>query len=146
MRTTGALTADELFDFAVAHPEGFTRGQACEEFTCASREYDTAVRELRRILGTDDNIYLACWTNGNRGQWRYQLIGNFDGAREWGAWMLAHSEARIETQQWLYRALVKALDGRTVEGRKAKMMERAMRHLHEELVAIDEDGRLFGGF
>lgn len=141
MRTT-SVTADDLFDFAVAHPQGFTRSEFRTDFPVTSREFDSLVRELRRILGDDDNIYLVCSTQG-RGEWRYQLIGNFDGSREWGVWMLAHSEARIETQQWLYRALVKALDGRTIEGRKAKMMERAMRHLHEELVAIDEDGRLF---
>ena len=141
---TATLDADQLFDYAVANPDGFTRSDACAKLECSSREFDATVRELRRILGDGDDIYLVCWTQG-RGEWRYQLIGNFDGSREWGVWMLAHSEARIETQQWLYRTLVKALDGRTIEGRKARMMERAMRHLHEELVAIDEDGRLFPG-
>jgi hypothetical protein len=143
MKATDRCGADELFDFAVAHPDGFTRSDVCSELTCSSRDFDSGVRELRAILG-DDEIFLVCWTQG-RGEWRYQLVGTYDKSRQWGVWMLAHSEARIESQQWLYKALTRALDGRTTEGRKARMMERAMRHLHEELVAIGEDGRLFGG-
>ena len=79
------FTADELFDFAVGHPEGFTRSDACDEYSCSSRDFDSVARDLRRVLGDDDNIFLVCTTQG-RGEWRYQLVGNLDGAREWGAW------------------------------------------------------------
>lgn len=143
MKATGQLTPDELFDFAVSQPDGFTRGEVREQFSCSSREFDSVVRGLRQILGDDDNIFLVCDPQ-RRGGWLYKLVGDTDGSRAWAVWMLSHSESRLETELSQARTLVKATDGRSIEGRRARMIERSLRHLREELLAIDEDGRLFG--
>lgn len=124
---------DMLFDYAVRHPAGFTNEDVMADEGWSLREFNDAVRDLRLFLGGFDDINLPCDPTSGRDRWVYRLVGNLDDARGWITNRLGDTESRIRTQQAMMASIVTATDGRTSEGRKARVIETALRHLVEDL-------------
>ncbi len=129
--------AGTLFDFCVEHPEGWVIREAQDALDWSFRRVREAIRALRLILGDDDSLNLTCDPQGSGEQWLYQLVGNLEMGGPWVTNRLQDTEARLETIDAFTRSMVKGTDGRSVEGRKARLIERSVRHLLEDLRAFE---------
>lgn len=130
--------AGKLFDFAVLHPEGFTNEEALAELGLKHiTTLNRVIRRLRLILGTDE-INLVCDPQGQRERWLYRLIGTIDLGSPWIRNRLRDLEARLETQHSVARSLVNATDGRSIEGRKARLCAKTLGRLREDLAEYDD--------
>ena len=131
-----------LFDYAVVHPQGFTNEQAMLDLDWPLGTFKRAARRLRLTLA-GDSINLVCDSKGQRERWLYRLVGDFASARGWSANRLRDLEARLETVQAVALAIVNGTDGRSVEGRKAKLVAAVVGALREQLAAMSDQGRLW---
>ena len=130
--------ADELvnalFDFAVAHPEGFTNEQfmEAEDFTDLTTFNQTS-RRLRAAL-SGDSITLVCDPpEEGGGRWTYRLVGQVDDGSPWIQNRLRDAETRVSTMSSVASALVNGTDGRTMDGRRARVIHKALSRLTEDL-------------
>lgn len=131
-----------LFDYAVVHPDGFTNVEAMEDLEWSLRYFNEAVRDLRLILA-GDSINLIADPAGEREPWIYRLVGTFTDARAWSSNRLRDMEARLETIQAVAFSIVGSTDGRTTDGRKAKLIVAVVGALREQLHAMNDQGRLW---
>lgn len=124
-----------LFDYAVKTPE-WTVDDATAALGWTHPALNMAIRRLRLTLGEADDINLVCTPQGKGERWVYSLTGNVEMAKPWVDNRLRDMEARLETMAGVAKSLVAATDGRSAEGRRARLIERAVRHLLEDLGAL----------
>jgi len=127
--------AGTLFSYAASKPEGFTRYDVQEELGWRSQRFRKAVRELRTIFATDE-INLICDPQGQGEAWMYQLVGTFEGASPWVTNRADDMETRLVTMLSVATSLVNASDGRTVEGRRARILQRHFQRAIEDLADL----------
>jgi hypothetical protein len=125
----------ELWQFAVAHPEGFTRDDVASACSWAEQpsHFFAVVRALRITIGAETDINLVCEPQGPNERWRYRLVGTAEAAGPWSRNRLSDTEARLDTIYGVSRSLVAATDGRSTDGRKARLIEKSVRRLREDL-------------
>lgn len=130
-----------LWDFAVSHPDGFTWADIRDQPWASDRPgFFSVVRGLRQTLGAPkgdngqpDTINLVCTPQGPGDLWKYQLVGTYEAARPWNANRLSDIERRLETIAGVSRSLVAATDGRSSDGRKARIIAKTVGRLVEDL-------------
>lgn len=127
-----------LWDYAVAHPDGFDRYEIEADIGWTNRDLSYVARHLRNFLA-DDEINLIATPQGKGEAWRYQLVGNIEDAGPWSRNRLLDTETRLKTMHAVSKSLVQATDGRTADGRKARIMEKALRRLKEDLDDLGGD-------
>lgn len=131
---------DDLFDLAVNTPAGFTVDEARRRLRLTHPQVNKAIHDLRRFLADEaDTINLTCDPQGQGERWLYRLVGTLDEVRNWTRNRVRDSESRVRTMQAMMASIVTATSGRTVEGKKARVMERAFRRLVEDLDQIMDD-------
>jgi hypothetical protein len=130
---------DAVWDHLVSHPEGATINQMMEALGYQDNEVRGAIFDLRHFLGDFDSINVPCDPAGHREQWIYRIVGTLDEVRGWSANRVRDAETRVRTMQAMLSSIVRATSGRTTEGRKARMMETALRHLVENLDNLAAD-------
>lgn len=121
-----------LYDFAVDHPRGFIYEDAKDKFGWHYSRFIKVVRHLRQILSADE-ITLTATPQGQHERWLYMLVGTYDAARPWATNRVGDLETRLDTIHGVANTLTNATDGRSVEGKKARLIERTIRHLMENL-------------
>lgn len=122
-----------LFDLLAGSPDGLTAGDIKAGLGCTKRLAENAIHDLRIVLGDSDTINVTCDPQGIRESWLYRLVGDIDGSRRWIANRLGDTETRLRTMQALAASLVNGSDGRTLDGRRARIIEKALRRLIEDL-------------
>lgn len=132
------VVIEALFDYAIAHPDGFSKYDFGREHNLSRDQVDTAIKRLRGILA-DDTITLICEPDGANQPWVYRLVGKVDGASPWAQNRLGDAETRFVTLSSVARALVNATDGRTIEGRRARAMHKAFARLKEDLDDLSQE-------
>jgi hypothetical protein len=130
--TKRELRRDALYDYAVAHPEGFTAPQAMADLELTGKQADIAVRDVRLMLGSDE-INLVCDPQGSRDPWLYRLVGDMDGAAPWIANRERDMMSRLQTVRAVASSIVHATDGRSLGGRRAAKVRRTITRLIEDL-------------
>jgi len=136
---TRELRRDALFDILVANPQGLDVDDMCDELALSYPQVKTAISDLRLFLGDVDSINLPCDPTPNCGRWLYRLVGTLDDVRPWVTNRIGDSESRIRTMTAMLSSIVSATDGRSIQGRKARIMERQLRRLVEDLDAMVPD-------
>ena len=127
------LRREQLFDLLVASPAGVTIEDMMGVYGWTHAQANTTIRELRRYLGDIDSVNLPCEPQGQNERWVYRLVGNLDDVRGWVANRVKDSESRLRTMNAMLSSIVAATSGRTTEGRRARIMEKALRRLVEDL-------------
>lgn len=128
--------ANNLFDFlADTMDRWVTRQEVADHLNMSPRSIDRVVRDVRILLGATDSITVAARTNPGG----YKLVGTYEDAREWVTGRLSDAEVRLESIRYSMQALVTGTDGRTMDGKKARLIEMTTRHLVEQLQAMDAD-------
>lgn len=138
--TARDIRRDALFDLLVANPNGITVNEMMDQLGWSHRQCNDAVHDLRLFFAdTSDTINVTCDPQGSRQRWLYTLVGSLAKVRGWTANRLRDSESRIRTMQSVMHAVVTATNARTVEGQKARVMERGLRRLIEDLDTLAGD-------
>lgn len=138
-----ALSTD-LFDLLVAKPDGVTINEIAKKFDVPVHIARGLTRHLRKILGNDDTVNVICTPQSHREQWRYQLVGNYDEGSAWVSNRIGDVETRIETMNSVVSALARALDKRTVQGRRAMVIARGLGRVIEDLTDLrEQDGVIY---
>lgn len=135
-----------LFELVKACPDGVTVDEIADHLDVPYKEANDVIRHLRRHLGRLDSIWLIATPQGKGERWLYSLSGisMLDAADPDGRWIanrVRDAETRIEIMLSMMDAAVRGTNGRTVEGRKSRVMQRAFTRLREDFAEID--GRLF---
>lgn len=127
---------DDLFDLAVANPEGITIDDMSDHLGVSHRECKAAIRDLRLFLGDYDDINFPCDPGEYNERWVYRLVGTLDDVTPWVTNRIGDGVSRIRTIQAMSASMVAATDGRTVEGKMSRLMERQLTRLVEDLDSL----------
>lgn len=132
-----ARYAAELFDLLASEPKPMTADDIMASLGWRSRRFEQAVHDVRITLGEDDTINLVATPQPGGGGWRYELTGAPATARPWQANRLVDLDSRIRTMRAVAASLRRALDARTIDGRKAKVLHRTLDYLIDTLDDLD---------
>lgn len=131
---------DELFDYAVANPGGVTIEDITSDLAMSRAQANIAIRDVRMFLcESGDSINLAADPQGQNDPWLYRLVGTVADAQPWASNRVRDTESRIRTQKAVWCTIVAATDGRSTDGRKARVMQRAFNRLIEDLDTIIDE-------
>ena len=134
---------DDLFTILVGAPDGLTIDDIASGLDCNMENAKRAVRDLRLLLGEDTDINVTCTPRGQGQRWVYELVGGTNPAtRGWVDNRTGDTEARLRTIRAVIASAVAATDGRSVDGRRARRIERGLRHMIEDLDALIETDHL----
>lgn len=137
--------ASLIFDLLAEHLEGLTMPEIIEAVHMPYESCRVAMRDLRLTLGEDDTLFVIAEPQGPREPWLYRLIDGsvLVGGEEsgWAANRIGDAQSRIHLLAVAMSTAERATDGRTLNGRKARMMAMELRHLDEKLTRLDEDER-----
>jgi hypothetical protein len=126
----------ELFDFALARGEqGFTHLDAQAALGWNRNQFSHASRKLREIL-KGEPVNLVCSQESLREPWVYRLTGEQGPSREWQSNRLLDAETRLETIEHVAASLVQATDARSLEGRRARIIQRGVGRTLEDLADL----------
>lgn len=101
----------------------------------SSQETRTAVRELRRQLQTEDQN-IVCVPTGWRQPWEYFLTGDLVNAKPWTRNRLDDAASRLESLRFVFQSIADSTDGRSADGRKARIY---LRHVSRAIEDVSED-------
>lgn len=125
-----------LISYAVARPDGFTYEDGMSAVGCNFRsQFYDIVRKAREVLA-DDEMTLVATPNGYCQPWLYSLTGTLDEANPWVNNRLSDTESRLRTMVDTVAPLTK-VDGRTLAGRRARLVHRQLNRLIEDLDFLD---------
>lgn len=140
MREQRRLRRDKLFDYLVANPQ-VTLRQIERHLGVSKSAAETSIRDLRLLFGDLDDITLICEPDGKGRPWLYRLVGNATEAFPYQSARLLHVEAELVTLEAQSRSIARSTDGRTIEGKKADLIESTVGYLNRELRRLN--GELF---
>ena len=134
--------AGMIYDALADEPDGLTMSQITNTVHMPRSSCNIAIRTLRLTLAEDgDTLWVTCDPAGQRQEWVYRLV---DGQRlvdagesGWSTNRILDAQSRVHLLAASMKTAVEATDGRTTLGRKARHMERVLRHLDEDLTALD---------
>lgn len=124
-----------LFDYLVSQ-ERVTMAEIAHHLGVGFRRAGDVVRELRLIFGNDDTINLVCERVGPRQPSIYFLAGQLDGAKPWTLERLGDAETRLETIAAVVQSFVNGTDGRTVDGKIARLFARSIDRAREDIALL----------
>ncbi len=123
-----------LFDELVRRPNGMTMGEIIELLEVPRRDVASKViTTLRIALGEGDSIAVPVIQKGLKHI--YQLSGSFDESRDWLIKRARYKAQLLKSDSASLRALVKATDGRTLDGKAASRMLTTAIRLEEDVEA-----------
>jgi hypothetical protein len=136
--------AGEIFDALVAAPNGMTKTELCAQLSYTNKQFVDGIRAARLVLADNDTVFiLADPDTRYRGTWRYRLVGGatlVDAEQSgWTANRIGDAQSRVQLLAKAMAVAKRATKPGTVLGRKAREMERVLRHLVEDLDAIDAE-------
>lgn len=137
------LRREVLFEILVDNPQGLTIDEMQVLMHATYQVVRKAINDLRAYLGEYDEFNLICNPQGGGERWLYELVGDYDGMRPWAANRVMDTETRLRTQASVSGAVVRGTDGRSIEGKKARLMHRSLTRLVEDLDTLALDGTLW---
>lgn len=130
-----------LFDFAVMHSEtGFTQPEAAAALGVDVRQMPRFINALRKEFGESDINLIADPDGTNK--WIYRLTGRPEDARAWNSNRVGDMESRLTTMKAVAHSLTNSTDGRSLEGRKARIIDRSLGRLIEDLAVLRQDASI----
>lgn len=135
---------DLLIDFLTATPSGGSLADIMMALGISNASLiRTAIHDARIHLGDNEDMNLV-WDMGYDGfaNWThiYRLVGSLDEARPWVRNRLDDAETRFTTIEAVTASIVRGTSGRTRDGRRARVIERSLRRMREDIADIDLNG------
>jgi hypothetical protein len=133
--------AEELFDLLTGGD--LTSAEIVDKTGWRYSQFLKAVQTLRDILAANgDVISVTAEPQGSRETWLYSLrAGKQIVDAEQSRWVinrLQDAERRVETIAHVLEVAVNSLDGRTTEGRKARVYHLHIKRAQEEVALLGE--------
>lgn len=136
MSRDGHLEAhvNHMFDMLYAAPDGLTLQQMALMMNVSVDHTGHIVQMLRDELA-DDTINVPCDPDpaNPRGPHLYRLVGSMDAASPWLARRVLYCERAIRTTHAIASSLTNGLDGRSKQGRRARLLKKGLGRLIEDL-------------
>ena len=86
-----------------------------------------AIRWLRHTLADTEDLNLVCHPQ-QKGEWKYQLVGNIEQARPWITNRMADCKTRLVTIRGV---------AASVEGREARIIKKGISRILEDIEDLD---------
>lgn len=128
--------AQALIDFAEALPEGFVWTEAAEELGLDRSQFYRTVRVVRLALA-DQGWNLVCDPQEVHEPFLYRLVGTHEDSARWARERLDDSATRLGTIEAVAATVVGVTDGRTADGKKARLIHDTVHFLVGRLAALD---------
>jgi hypothetical protein len=125
-----------MFDLFMRHPSGVTIHDIANEVDVNLGVARRLVHKFRLEYGSED-INLVAEPSSYLDPWLYRLVGTLDAAEPWVKNRLDDAATRIDTMAVVLGSIVRATPGNTRNGRRARIMERAMRRAQEDLADLN---------
>jgi hypothetical protein len=133
--------AGEVYDCLVDAPNGLTLDDL-QRKTAASRDrVRKAIRTARLVLADHDTLFILCEPQGPREPWLYRLV---DGAvipdaeeTAWTANRVGDAQSRVKLLSAAMEVATHATSSRTSIGKKARVLDKQLRRLVEDLEEIE---------
>src|SRR5262249_4087299 len=129
----------DLVTYLHRHPNGVTKDQMATALHCSSQTVVLTIQELRDYLGDIEGFNLVGEPDGAslpQGQWKYRLVSSQAEANWWMTNRHHDAIRRLKTLQAIEASIEAATDGRTTEGREARLINRALTRLIEDIEDI----------
>jgi len=124
---------DVLFDILVASPEGITREECCQRAEIDRDQFFEGRRDLLEwLVETDDTVSIVVIDRPGQPS-LYKLGSLIDEAKPHLASRIADLETRMRTSEHSVIPFVNATDGRTADGKRARVMRKYLTRLREDL-------------
>jgi hypothetical protein len=123
-----------LFDLLAAAPEGLDIHEIADELGVPKRVVYGVIGRLRILQGHDDTINVVWRSQGSRRV--YCLTGNLDDCKEWTHFRLRMIESWLRMTMAVLSALIRATDGRTIDGRIARKLHMHFQRALEDLAEV----------
>lgn len=125
----------ELFDYLAEQPDGVTIDDIATHHSVTVNHARDLIQGLRDVLGDSDTINVPCDPNPDdpNGRWLYRLVGTMDDVQAWAGNRIGDTERRIRTQFSVIASVAAGADPRSMDGRKARLMKKALGRLLEDL-------------
>lgn len=141
-QTVAELRGTVLFGLLSNSPDGLTREDVCESEDWDGFKFHQAVQWLRDNLATGDTISVIAEPQGHRRPWRYRLVGGtqvIDGeADQWVRNRWGDIDRRLKTLMSVLAVAVRATDGRSTLGRKARVLQMHLTRAWEDIQLVNE--------
>lgn len=128
--------ATSLFDALADHPEGFTIHEIGVLLEIPRQTANTVIRTLRLTLGQGDSITVPYKIDGR--QRRYFLASQVEALRERSEIRQATYASNMDTEIAMWTAVKAQTNGRTIEGRKARLYLKYWTRLREDINELAE--------
>jgi len=141
-RQTSAQRAEQLFDLLT--DGDLTSAQIIDKTGWSYSQFLKAVQSLRDILAANgDVISVVAEPQGGREPWLYALragktIINAEDSR-WVINRLGDAQRRVTTILHVLQVAKETLDGRTIEGKKARIYHLHITRAQEEIAMLADD-------
>jgi len=127
---------ENLYDYAVRAVDGFTIEDAAKALDADLDQVRVAIYDLRRLFLADDEINLICRPEHGRARWTYRLVGTREASEFWTTNRTKDAKTRLITIGSVCRSIVNATDGRTRQGREARIILRHVERAEEDLADL----------
>jgi hypothetical protein len=131
------LETTRLMEYAVSKPDGFTFQDIKDDLGWTRDRFNKVTRRLRSNQAAD-TINLVCNPQGVSLPWVYRLVGAGALVSPWQANRLGDAESRLITIKNVARSVVNGTNSRTNDGRRARIIEKSLNRLLEDLAEINE--------
>jgi hypothetical protein len=129
--------AEQLLAFAEdRQDEPWVWTDPADEFGWSRSQFYRTVRTLRLRLA-DEGVNLVCEAQGPHDAWLYLLVSEREDAGWWARNRLGDSETRLATIESVAQTVVNVTDGRTTDGKKARLMQSTLHALVAQLSVLD---------
>lgn len=128
-----------LFDYMILRDaDGATVEDMAAHLECSIDTATDSIRDLRRFLGDSDEMNLTCDKQEAGQRWLYRLVTKMEDHREWIGIRMTDTESRLVTIQAILASAVRSTDGRTLEGKRARVMFKQISRLMEDLRELED--------
>ena len=128
-----------LFDYMVLQDtQGATVEDMAAHLECSVDLASDSIRDLRRFLGDSDEMNLTCDQQGAGQRWLYRLVTKMEEHSGWIGIRMNDTESRLVTILAILASAVRSTDGRTIEGKRARVMFKQISRLMEDLRELED--------
>jgi len=136
VKTKKAERLSALFDLLAAAPDVLYVNDIADKLGVTISYTNQLIRELRLMFGDDDTVNLVCEPKGHQHRWGYRLEGTLEGITFWEANRIGDAESRLVTMNAVLSSIVRNIDADSVDGKKARIMQRYIRRALEDLAEL----------
>jgi hypothetical protein len=135
--------SNTLFDILANAADGRTMAELVDTMETSDFHVKQAIRDLRDILA-DDEVNVVCDVQPGHQPHVYRLVGNYADAKGWYAGRLNDMMRRATTMHAVAASIARGADQRTVEGKRAAIMERRLGQMIAEVQDVKDITGLAG--